>query len=220
MNSKNKIYFPLFLSIAVVVGIVIGSILDYPKRNTVMLFNRNPQEVKIKRLIDYIQYDYVDKVDTDSLLDGTIRQILGKLDPHSVYIPAREHDAIAERMNGEFVGIGIQFRIHNDSLTVIKVVDDGPSDRAGIKAGDRILIANKDTLYGKLINTDYIFKTLRGEPKTNVDLTIYRKTEDKIFNFKLKRGNIPIKSVDGYYMISDSLGYIKINKFAYRKNYG
>ncbi|MDX5584396.1 MAG: S41 family peptidase [Aureibaculum sp.] len=214
MNSKNKIFFPLFLSFAIVVGIVIGSMLDYPKNNTVMLFNRNPQEVKIKRLIDYIQYDYVDKVDTDSLLDGTIRQILGKLDPHSVYIPASEHDAIAERMNGEFVGIGIQFRIHNDSLTVIKVIDDGPSDRAGIKAGDRILIANKDTLYGKQINNDYIFKTLRGEPKTNVDLTIYRKTGDKILNFKLKRGNIPIKSVDGYYMISDSLGYIKLNKFA------
>jgi len=117
-------------------------------------------------------------------------------------------------MNGEFVGVGIQFRMHRDSLTVIKVVEDGPSDRAGIKAGDRILIADNDTLYGKQIDNDYIFKTLKGEPKTNVDLTIYRKTEDKILNFKLKRGNIPIKSVDSYYMITDSLGYIKINKFA------
>lgn len=212
--SKNKIYFPLFLSIAIAVGIVIGSVLDYPKKNTVMLFNRNPQEAKIKRLIDYIQYDYVDKVDTDSLLDGTIRQILGKLDPHSVYIPASEHGAIAERMNGEFVGVGVQFRIHKDSLTVEKVLKGGPSERAGIKAGDRILIANNDTLHNINIDNEYIYKTLKGEPKTKVDLVVYRKTQDTILNFTLKRASIPIKSVDGYYMLNDSLGYIKINKFA------
>jgi len=212
--SKNKIYIPLFLSLAVAAGIFIGSFLDYPKKNTVMLFNRNPQEAKIKRLMDYIQYDYVDKIDTDSLLDGTIRQILGKLDPHSVYIPASEHDEIAERMNGEFVGVGIQFRMYKDSLTVIRVVEDGPSDKAGIKAGDRILVANNDTLYNRKINTDYIYKTLKGEPDTKVNLTVYRKSEDKFLNFTLKRGSIPINSVDAFYMLNDSLGYIKINKFA------
>jgi len=212
--SKNKIYLPLFLSLAIALGIFIGSFLNYPERKTVMLFNKNPREAKIKRLIDYIQYDYVDKVDTDSLLDGTIRQILGKLDPHSVYIPASEHDEIAERMNGEFVGIGIQFRMYKDSLTVISVVDGGPSEKIGIKAGDRILVANNDTLYGRKINTEYIFKTLKGEPKTTVNLKVYRKSEDKILTFDLKRGSIPIKSVDAFYMLNDSLGYIKINKFA------
>ncbi len=212
--NKNKIYIPLFLSLAVAAGIFIGSMLDYPKKNSVMLFNRNPSEAKIKRLIDYIQYDYVDKVDTDSLLDGTIRNILGKLDPHSVYIPASEHDAIAERMNGEFVGVGIQFRMYKDSLTVVSVVDDGPSHKAGIKAGDRILIANKDTLYNKNITTDYIYKTLKGEPKTKVNLIVYRKSEKKLLNFTIKRGSIPIKSVDAFYMLNDNLGYIKINKFA------
>jgi len=214
MNNKNKIYIPLFLSIAIVVGIIIGSLFDYPKRNTVMLFNRNPQEAKIKRLIDYIQYDYVDKVDTDSLLDGTIRQILGKLDPHSVYIPASEHDAITESMNGEFVGVGIQFRMHKDSLTVEKVLKGGPSENAGIKAGDRILIANNDTLYNRNIDNDYVYKTLKGEPKTKVDLVVYRKTQDTILNFSLKRSSIPIKSVVANYMLNDSLGYIKINKFS------
>ncbi len=214
MSGKNKIYFPLFISLAIVAGIFIGSFLNYPKRNSVMLFNKNPREVKIKKLIDYIQYDYVDKVDTDSLLDGTIRNILGKLDPHSVYIPASEHDAIAEGMNGEFVGVGIQFRMYKDSLTVIRVVDGGPSDKVGIKAGDRILIADNDTLYNKNITTDHIFKTLKGEPKTKVNLTIYRKSEDKYIDFTVKRGSIPINSVDAYYMLNDDLGYIKINKFA------
>jgi len=212
--NKNKIYIPLIFSLAIAAGIFIGSFLNYPKRNTVMLFNNNPQEAKIKRLMDYIQYDYVDKVDTDSLLDGTIRNILGKLDPHSVYIPASEHDGIAERMNGEFVGVGIQFRMYKDSLTVVSVVDDGPSDKAGIKSGDRILFANNDTLYNKNITTDYIYKTLKGEPDTKVDLTIYRKSTDEFLDFTIKRGSIPINSVDAYYMINNDLGYIKINKFA------
>ena len=211
---KNKIYIPLLFSIAVVLGIFIGSFLNYPKRNTVMLFNSNPREAKIKRLIDYIQYDYVDKVDTDSLLDGTIRNMLGKLDPHSVYIPASEHDAITERMNGKFVGVGIQFRMYKDSLTVIRVIKGGPSDKAGIKAGDRILIADNDTLYGKKLTTDHIYKALKGEPKTKVNLIVYRKSEGKQLDVTLKRGSIPISSVDSYYMLNKQLGYIKINKFA------
>jgi len=214
MSNKNKIYTPLFLSLAIAAGIFIGIFLNYPKRNSVMLFNKNPREAKIKKLIDYIQYDYVDKIDTDSLLDGTIRNILGKLDPHSVYIPASEHDGIAESMNGEFVGVGIQFRMYKDSLTVIRVVDDGPSDKAGIKAGDRILIADNDTLYGRDLNSEYIFKTLKGQPKTKADLTIYRKSDGKFLDFTVKRGSIPINSVDAYYMLNNNLGYIKINKFA------
>jgi carboxyl-terminal processing protease len=211
---KNKIYIPLLFAIAIVLGILIGTFLNYPKRNTVMLFSKSSSEAKIKRLIDYIQYDYVDKVDTDSLLDGTIRNILRKLDPHSVYIPASEHDAITERMNGEFVGVGIQFRMYKDSLTVVQVIKGGPSDKAGIKAGDRILIADKDTLYGKKLNTNYIFKTLKGEPNTKVNLIVYRKPEGKFLNFTLKRGSVPINSIDAYYMLTNTLGYVKINKFA------
>ena len=212
--TKNKIYFPLFLSLAVVFGIFIGSMLNYPKRNSLSFFKGNPQEVKIKKLMDFIQYDYVDKVDTDSLLDGTIRQILSKLDPHSVYIPVSEHDAIAESMNGEFVGVGIRFRMFKDSLTVISVVKNGPSDKVGIKAGDRILIADKDTLYGKNLGSDYIIKKLKGKPNTKVELQIYRKTKDTLLDFTLKRGRIPLISVQSHYMMNDSLGYIKIDKFA------
>ena len=212
--NKNKIYIPLFLMLAIALGIIIGSFLNYPRNSTAMLFSRDPQEAKIKRLIDYIQHDYVDKVDTDSLLDGTIRQILSKLDPHSVYIPASEHEKIAESMNGEFVGVGVQFRMYNDTLTVIKVVKDGPSDNAGIKDGDRILIANNDTLYNKHLDSDYIMKTLKGAPNTNVDLKVYRKSDKSLLNFNVKRGSIPIKSVVANYMLNDSLGYIKIDKFA------
>ncbi len=212
--KKSKIYYPLFLALAVALGIFIGSMLDYPQKTTALLFNTNPQEAKIKRLINYIQYDYVDKVDTDSLLDGTIRNILSKLDPHSVYIPANEHDAIAESMNGEFVGVGIRFFMRNDSLTVSGVIKDGPSDKAGIEAGDRILIADNDTLFGRKLKADFVIKKLKGEQNTKVKVKVYRKYKDTLLNFTLKRGTIPIESVPSYYMLTDTLGYIKIDKFA------
>jgi len=213
MNRKTKIYLPLLLAIAIAFGIFLGSSLNYPKK-TLTFFGGTPQEKKIKRLIDFIHYEYVDDVDTDSLLDGTIKNLLGKLDPHSVYIPAKEQESITETMNGKFVGIGIQFRMHKDSLTVVKVLENGPSKKAGIQAGDRILIANNDTLYGKNLESSYILKTLKGEPDTKVDLEVYRKSLNKNLPFTIVRGDVPIQSVDAFYMLGDDLGYIKINKFA------
>ena len=213
MNNKTKIYLPLLLSVAIAFGIFLGSSLDYQKK-TIAFFGGTPQEKKIKRLINYIQFEYVDDVDTDSLLDGTIKNMLRKLDPHSVYISALEREGITETMNGKFVGIGIQFRLIKDSLTVIKVLENGPSLRAGIHAGDRILIANQDTLYGESMTTDYVLKTLKGEPNTRVDLEVFRKSENKVLSFTIDRGDVPIKSVDAHYMLNNDLGYIKINKFS------
>lgn len=213
MNKKNKIYLPLIIAIAIAFGVFLGSSLNYQKK-TMTFFGGTPQEKKIKRLINYIQYEYVDEVDTDSLLDGTIKNMLSKLDPHSVYIPASEHENIAESMNGKFVGIGIQFRMYKDSLTVVKVLDNGPSKKAGVQAGDRILIANNDTLFGKNIKNSYIIKTLKGKPNTTVDLTVFRRSENKNIPFTITRDEVPISSVDAHYMINKDLGYIKINKFA------
>ncbi len=213
MNRKTKIFLPLIIAASIALGIFLGTSLNYQKK-TITFFGGTPQERKIKRLIDYIQYEYVDEVDTDSLLDGTIKNMLDKLDPHSVYISARELEQVSESMNGKFVGIGIQFRMFRDSLTVIKVLDDGPSKRAGIKAGDRILIADNDTLFGRNINSNYVMKALKGKPDTSVDITVYRKSEDKTIPFTIQRGEVPIKSVDAHYMLTEDLGYIKINKFA------
>lgn len=210
--SKIKIYFPIFISIAIVIGIYIGSKLNYENK-TAMLFGDSPQEAKIKKLIDFIEYDYVDKVNTDSLLDGTIKNIVAKLDPHSVYIPSNEHGEIVEKMNGQFVGVGIQFRMYKDTLTVINTTANGPSRKAGLKAGDRILIAEKDTLYGKQLNSDQIISKLKGKPNSKVNLIIYRKSSKKHIPFTIIRGNIPINSLDVSYMINNDLGYIKLNSF-------
>jgi carboxyl-terminal processing protease len=210
----NKNYLPLYFAFAIVLGILIGSYFNGGSSTGNLFANKSANEVKLKRLIDYIQRDYVDSVDTDNLLDGAITQILGKLDPHSVYIPKENLQQVTENMQGNFVGIGVQFRMIKDSITVIQPIKGGPSIKAGIKAGDRILMANKDTLFGKKLVSNGVPKFLKGEPNTNVDLQIYRKTNDSIFTISLKRGKVAIKSVDAAYMINDSVGYIKLERFA------
>ncbi|MBL4605765.1 MAG: S41 family peptidase [Flavobacteriaceae bacterium] len=209
--KKNN--FPIYLSLATIFGILIGTF--FTGSSTGLSINgRSKNEIKIKRLMDYIESDYVDDVNTDSLLEGAITQMLGKLDPHSVYIPKENLQAVQENMQGKFVGIGVQFRMINDSITVIQPMKGGPSIKAGIKAGDRIIAADKDTLSGKNVPTNDIPKYLKGKPNTNVLLLIYRKTNDSLFKVNIKRGNINIKSVDLAYMINDHIGYIKLDRFA------
>lgn len=211
MNKNN---LPIYFALAVILGIFIGSYFNSTGNSNSLFAKKSTNEVKIKRLIDYIQSDYVDSVNTDNLLDGAITQILGKLDPHSVYIPKENLQAVRENMQGNFVGIGVQFRMIKDSITVIQPIKGGPSIKAGIKAGDRILLANKDTLYGKKMRSNVIPKFLKGEPNTEINLQVYRKTNDSLFNIELTRGKVAIKSVDVSYMINDTIGYIKLERFA------
>lgn len=209
MNKNN---LPIFLAIAVVFGIFIGTFFSGGSSNN--FIKKSSSERKIKRLIDYIQSDYVDDVNTDQLLDGAIAEMLDKLDPHSVYIPKENLQQVTENMQGNFVGIGIQFRMSEDTIAVIQPIKGGPSIEAGIKAGDRILMANNDTLYNKKIKTSQIMKALKGKPNTKVNLQIYRKTNDSLFNVTVTRGKVNIKSVDIAYMLNDSIGYIKLDRFA------
>jgi carboxyl-terminal processing protease len=211
MNKKN---LPLFLSIAVVFGILIGMSFGGNTSNFLPVSKSGTQERKIKRLINFIENDYVDKVSTERLLDGAITQILGELDPHSVYIPKEKLQAVKESMQGNFVGIGVQFRMILDSVTVVQPIKGGPSIKVGIKAGDRILMANKDTLFGKEIISDAVPKYLKGADNTEVNLQIYRKSTDSLFNVIVTRGSVNIKSVDLAYMLNDSIGYIKLDRFA------
>lgn len=211
MNKNN---LPIYFAIAVVLGILIGVFFGGNSKQ-VLSFSKNPsQEQKIKRLINFIEQDYVDDVNTDSLLDGAINQMLTKLDPHSVYIPKENLQAVTENMQGNFVGIGVQFRMINDSITVVQPIKGGPSIKAGIKAGDRILMANKDTLYGKNLISGAVPRFLKGKPDTKVSLQVYRKSNDSLFNVDITRDKVNIKSVDLAYMINDSVGYIKLDRFA------
>ena len=211
---KNKNNLPLYFSIAIVFGLIIGVSLNGSSSNLLSLNKNASQEKKIKKLINFIEKDYVDAVNTDSLLDGAITQMLGKLDPHSVYIPKENQQANRENMQGNFVGIGVQFRMIKDTITVIQTIKGGPSIKAGIAAGDRILMADKDTLYGKRMFSNSVPKYLKGKPNTKVALQIYRKSIDSLFTVEITRGKVNIKSVDIAYMINDSIGYIKLDRFA------
>lgn len=211
MNKNN---LPIYFSLAVILGILIGVFFGGSSNDVLSFSKSTSQEQKIKKLINFIEQDYVDDINTDNLLDGAITQMLGKLDPHSVYIPKENQQANLESMQGNFVGIGVQFRMIKDSITVVQPIKGGPSIKAGIKAGDRILMAGLDTLHGKKFRSNAIPKYLKGRPNTEVALQIYRKSNDSLFTVAIKRGNVNIKSVDLAYMINDSIGYIKLDRFA------
>lgn len=210
--KKNTNYLPLLIFSTLALGVLLGSLLNFPARD--QLLSGNSKKEKLNKLIDFIDNEYVDHVDTDSIVDITVNSILEKLDPHSVYIAQSEMAEVSENMKGDFVGIGVNFLMYDDTLTVIKPVEGGPSERAGIKAGDRILFAGKDKLFGKKIHGDSLFSKLKGTEGSEVILTIYRKTENRRFKVKLRRGVVPIKSVDVSLMLDKTMGYIKINRFA------
>ncbi len=213
MKKKYSFILPTMLAAALAVGVFIGGKLhfnDSPEK----LFTTNSKKDKLNRLIDYIDYEYVDDINTDSIVDITVNNILKKLDPHSVYIPKQDMDRVSENMKGDFVGIGINFYSYLDTISVIRAVKNGPSEQKGILPGDRILMANNDTLFGKGISNSRIVSKLKGKKGTTVELTVYRKEENKTFKVKVKRGIIPLKSVEAYYMLTPDIGYIKINRFA------
>ena len=212
MQLKKK-YLPLIIGVAIAAGIYIGGKLNFAD-STDKLFTKNSKKDKINRLIDYIDYEYVDDVNTDSIVDVTVNGILNNLDPHSVYIPKEDMDRVAQNMKGDFVGIGVSFYTYKDSIAVIRPIENGPSERAGIKGGDRIVMADNDSLTGKRLENKVVLEKLKGEINSKVNLKVYRKGEPKLLNFTIKRSNIPIKSVDAAYMLTDKLGYIKVNRFA------
>ena len=223
---KNKYYIlPTIIGAALALGLVLGRTLAnfyIPKPPPPILMPisdvdtipENPYKVKLGKLIDYIEEDYVDKVDTDSIVDLTINSILRRLDPHSTYIAKTDIQEVAETMSGKFVGVGISFYVYKDSIAVIRAIDGSDARKKGIRFGDRILMAGNDTLFKKHLSTEKIKNILKGEMESKVELTIYRKQTDSLFKVPIERKFIPIKSVDCFYKVNDTLGYIRVNKFA------
>src|SRR5690606_5509910 len=171
MQLKKK-YLPLIIGVAIAAGIYIGGKLNFAD-STDKLFTKNSKKDKINRLIDYIDYEYVDDVNTDSIVDVTVNGILNNLDPHSVYIPKEDMDRVAQNMKGDFVGIGVSFYTYKDSIAVIRPIENGPSERAGIKSGDRILVADGDSIFGRQWSNVAIKKRLNVEKNSKVNLKDY-----------------------------------------------
>ena len=212
MSSAKK-YLPLIVGAAIALGVFVGSKLNFQDTNK-KIFATNSKKDKLNRLIDYIDYEYVDEVNTDSIVDVTVNGILENLDPHSVYIPVSEYEDNADDMRGNFVGIGVSFYVYRDSIAVIRAIEGGSAEKVGIKGGDRILYADGKKLFGEEVNRDSISKFLKGEINSKVTLKVYREGADDLLTFKLKRRRVPLISVDASYMVDDQLGYIKVNRFS------
>jgi carboxyl-terminal processing protease len=209
--KKSYILFPLFLSIFFALGIWLGGFLQQETAGSGLIASNSVKKRKLNRLIDLIDQRYVDKVNTDSIVDVTVNEIMKNLDPHSVYIPSDALEDVDNNMRGDFVGIGIRFFVRNDSISVLKAIEKGPSDRAGIIGGDKILYVDGKPLFGKdKISTD----VLKGEKGSEIVLGVLRPGTHKIVNIPVTRGNVEIVSIDAAYMLSKKLGYIKINRFA------
>ncbi|WP_310991559.1 S41 family peptidase [Aequorivita marina] len=212
-GGKQRKYLPLWIGLALAVGVFIGSKLNFNDK-TEKIFATSSKKDKLNRLIDYIDYEYVDDVNTDSIVDVTVNGILENLDPHSVYIPKSQYAHTADDMRGAFTGIGVSFYIYKDSIAVIRTIDGGPAEKAGIKGGDRITYADGKKLFGELVERDSITKYLKGEINSKVALSVYRPSEAKTLEINVKRKRVPLVSVDASYKVSDDLGYIKLNRFS------
>ena len=207
---KNNFILFSIIGLSILIGYFLGNENQFHYRE----IGGDEKINRVERLLNYIENDYVERINTDSLVGIVIEDIVNKLDPHSVYIPSFDRQLIVENMQGKFYGIGVSFFLVRDTVTVIRVIKDGPSEKAGLLAGDRILIANQDTLYQKKYSADKIMSVLKGKPGTDVKLKLYRKSEDLIIDVDLKRGKVPLKSVESSYMLNDSIGYLKINRFS------
>ena len=209
--KKNSLFLILIVLLSIAIGYLFGS-NDLSK----IKYNKpNYSSVqKLDRLIEYLSKDYVDKINTDSLVSVLIADIVDELDPHSVYIPAAQKQDLAESMRGNFHGIGVSFFMVKDSVAVVRVLEGGPSEKAGLKSGDRILIADKDTLFQKKLRSEEVVSKLKGKSDIPVELKVYRKKTDSIYVFNILRGPVPLPSISSSYMINDASGYIKINRFS------
>lgn len=205
-RNIGNVLVPLVLALGIVGGIFIGKNISQGRLS--------PEEEKIRMVMNLIKSQYVDEVNTDSLLDLTIPEILSMLDPHSVYIPASELQATNDDLESTFGGVGVMFQVLNDTVNVIEVVAGGPAENVGLLAGDMIIEADGKPLTGDSITSDMVFKTLRGKEGTKVKVKIKRRSSVKPLSYEITRGEIPSNSVDAVYMIDDKVGYLKVTKFA------
>lgn len=204
--SKGYIWIPLLAAIAFAGGILADSILR--DRG-----GRSDGEKKLNNLLNLIGSEYVDIVNTDSLIEKSLPALLSNLDPHSVYIPAQDLQMVNDELDGSFSGVGVSFTINNDTINVLEAISGGPSERAGIKAGDRIIAVDGENVAGVGITNEQVFKKLRGERGSEVELTVKRNNTPEPIAFNVTRGDIPVTSIDAGYIVADSIGYIKVNKF-------
>ena len=211
-NKGIKAFLPLIVAVTIVAGILIGRF--YAGLQTENRFIIIPKANKLENVLNYIEDEYVDEVSKDQIVESTIPKILEELDPHSQYIPAKDLQKVNESLEGNFSGIGIQFNMLDDTLVVIQVIANGPSEKVGILPGDRIIKVDGETVAGQKMPSDSIVSRLRGPKGTKVIVELTRRTVKDFLVFDIIRDNIPLYSVDIGFIIKENIGYIHLNKFS------
>lgn len=204
-------WLPLAIAISVIVGIVVGVFMGNPFSSSRY---STQSDRKLNTILNLISQEYVDdSIKTYDLIEMSIPAILANLDPHSSYLSARDLVAAQEELNGSFSGIGVSFQMMNDTIVVLEVIPGGPSDRAGLMAGDKIVTIDDSTFVGSQVDANKVREKLRGEKGTKVKVGIAREQNDKLLSFIITRGDIPMNSVDASYMIDKTTGYVKVSQF-------
>ena len=206
IKHNSIIWYPLVISIAIVLGIVIGNYISTKKFTL-------DKDRKINAVLNLIQSEYVDSIDVKDLVEQAIPAIIGNLDPHSYYIPASDIRAENEKLDGSLSGIGVSFFMMNDTANVDQVTPNGPAEKVGMLAGDRIISVNGESIVGGTLTAEGIRSKIRGEKGTKVRIGVKRNTSKKTLTFTITRDDIPMNTIDVSYMLDDKTGYIKIAQF-------
>jgi carboxyl-terminal processing protease len=212
-NSKRSVLLPLLIALSVVAGMLIGIYLPRKSDNP-QHFGIKSKNDKINMVLSRIESDYVDPVNRSELVETAIPAILKKLDPHSVYISAKDLREANESIVGNFEGIGISFNMLTDTILVISTIHGGPSEKLGLQAGDKILYVNDSLVAGKGISDKDVMGMLKGPRGTIVKIKVLRRGYPELLPFSITRDKIPIYSVDVAYMTNENTGFIRINNFA------
>ena len=211
-EKKNNRFMPFLMAVSVVVGILIGTFYaNHFSGNRLSIINSGSN--KLNNLLRLVDDQYVDTVNVNDLVEKAMPQILSELDPHSVYIGAKDMQIANDDLKGSFSGVGIEFTIRHDTLHVQNVIKNGPSERAGLIAGDKIVMVDDQPFTGKTLTNEEAMHRLKGPKDTKVKLGIIRNKEKTIRNFVVTRGDIPTRSVTATYMLDNKTGYIRIKNF-------
>ena len=211
-QNKNSRLMPFLMALCVVIGILIGTFYaNHFSGNRLNIINSGSN--RLNNLLHIIDDQYVDAVNLDSLVDKAIPQILSDLDPHSVYISAKDVQQATDDLKGSFSGIGVEFVIREDTIHIQGIIKDGPAERAGLLAGDKIVSVDDKPFVGKIVTNEEAMHRLKGKKGTKVKVGVVRYGHKAVKTFTITRDDIPQKGVSAAYMIDDSTGYIKIKNF-------
>lgn len=216
--TKKNIWIIVIIVASAIAGLLLGNLLAKKAnqgqriRDLSGLFSLRGSSGKVGELLSLIDGQYVDEVPIDSLTDEVMAEIVAKLDPHSVYIPAKDLEAVNSELEGSFSGIGVQFNIQNDTVMIVSVISGGPSEKVGLMAGDRLIKVNDTAFVGQgVISNEKVMRKLRGPKGTEVKLGIKRQGTKEMLSYIVARGEIPINSVTVAYIIEPGIGFIGLN---------